>query len=139
LRDSHPRTSLPSQCCARHTRRLRWGALQRGSNLMKGSTLPSDKLSVVVRVDVDGEQIQIAATGRVTALSLQGLYPVVQRTKSLGGGLGVEMDLTEATVDADALQQLQVFAELHEVPVRFQNNNVTALPTREFQTASRAA
>ncbi|MDR6638717.1 hypothetical protein [Paenarthrobacter nitroguajacolicus] len=106
---------------------------------MKGSTLPSDKLSVVVRVDVDGEQIQIAATGRVTALSLQGLYPVVQRTKSLGGGLGVEMDLTEATVDADALQQLQVFAELHEVPVRFQNNNVTALPTREFQTASRAA
>jgi len=64
---------------------------------------------------------------------------VVQRTKSLGGGLGVEMDLTEATVDADALQQLQVFAELHEVPVRFQNNNVTALPTREFQTASRAA
>ncbi|MCD4852648.1 hypothetical protein LN996_17670 [Arthrobacter sp. AK01] len=106
---------------------------------MKGNTLSSDKLSVVVRVDVDGEQIQIAATGHVTATSLQGLYPVVQRTRSLGGGLGVEMDLTEATVDADALQQLQVFAELYEVPVRLQNNNVTALPSRELQTTSRAA
>lgn len=108
---------------------------------MKGNTLSSDKLSVVVRVDVDGEQIQIAATGRVTTLSLQGLYPVVQRTRSLGGGLGVEMDLTEATVDADALQQLQVFAELHELPVRLPAvpGNVTALPSRELQTTSRAA
>ncbi|MGJ3190769.1 hypothetical protein FQP90_07285 [Paenarthrobacter nitroguajacolicus] len=108
---------------------------------MKGNSLSSDKLSVVVRVDVDGEQIQIAATGRVTTLSLQGLYPVVQRTRSLGGGLGVEMDLTEAMVDADALQQLQVFAELHELPVRLPAapGNVTALPSRELQTTSRAA
>jgi hypothetical protein len=106
---------------------------------MKGNTLSSDKLSVVVRVDVDGEQIQIAATGHVTALSLQGLYPVVQRSRSLGGGLGVEMDLTEATIDADARQQVQLFAELHEVPVSLPNNNVTALPSRELQTTSRAA
>ena len=40
---------------------------------MKGSSLASDKLSVVVRVDVDGEQIQIASNGRVTAVRLQGL------------------------------------------------------------------
>ena len=108
---------------------------------MKGSALASEKLSVVVRVDVDGEQIQIAATGRVTTLSLQGLYPVVQRTKSLGGGLGVEMDLSQATIDEDALRQLQVYSEIHEVPVRLSqdHNNVTALPSREPQTASRAA
>ncbi|WP_458107994.1 hypothetical protein M1D51_21540 [Arthrobacter sp. R3-55] len=108
---------------------------------MKGSALASEKLSVVVRVDVDGEQIQIAATGRVTTLSLQGLYPVVQRTKSLGGGLGVEMDLSQATIDEDALRQLQVYSEIHEVPVRLSqdHNNVTALPSRELQTASRAA
>jgi hypothetical protein len=108
---------------------------------MKGNTLASDKLSVVVRVDVDGEQIQIAATGRVTTLSLQGLYPVVQRTKSLGGGLGVEMDLSQATIDADALALLTTYAELHEVPVRLQpdSGNVTALPARELQTTSRAA
>ncbi|WP_454808993.1 hypothetical protein [Paenarthrobacter nitroguajacolicus] len=108
---------------------------------MKGITLASDKLSVVVRVDVDGEQIQIAATGRVTTLSLQGLYPVVQRTKSLGGGLGVEMDLSQATIDADALAQLKTYAELHEVPVRLQPDpgNVTALPARELQSTSRAA
>ncbi|KIA75218.1 hypothetical protein ANMWB30_00920 [Arthrobacter sp. MWB30] len=111
---------------------------------MKGRKLASDKLSVVVRVDVDGEQIQIAATGRVTTSSLQGLYPVVQRTKGLGGGLGVEMDLSEATIDADALDQLRIYAELHEVPVRLNTapgnvGNVTALPSRKFQTASRAA
>ncbi|AFR27024.1 MULTISPECIES: hypothetical protein [Micrococcaceae] len=108
---------------------------------MKGSTLASDKLSVVVRVDVDGELIQIAATGRVTTLSLQGLYPVVQRTKSLGGGLGVEMDLTQATIDEDALDQLQGYAALHEVPVRLpaEFGNVTALAPRILQTTSRAA
>ncbi|WP_309074676.1 hypothetical protein [Paenarthrobacter sp.] len=108
---------------------------------MKGSTLASDKLSVVVRVDVDGEQIQIAATGRVTTLSLQGLYPVVQRTKSLGGGLGVEMDLSQATIDDDALVQLQGYAALHEVPVHLaaELTNVTALPSRGLQATSRAA
>ncbi|MFP3580972.1 hypothetical protein SB659_15480 [Arthrobacter sp. SIMBA_036] len=108
---------------------------------MKGTKLASDKLSVVVRVDVDGEQIQIAATGRVTASSLQGLYPVVQRTKSLGGGLGVEMDLSEATVDPDALDQLTIYAELHEVPVRFtpEHQTVTALPARRLQVTSQAA
>lgn len=108
---------------------------------MKGSSLASDKLSIVVRVDVDGEQIQIAATGRVTTLSLQGLYPVVQRTKSLGRGLGVEMDLSQATIDDDALDQLQGYAALHEVPVRLavERGNVTALPSRGLQIANCAA
>ncbi|UKA50050.1 hypothetical protein LFT48_00430 [Arthrobacter sp. FW305-123] len=108
---------------------------------MKGSTLASEKLSVVVRVDVDGEQIQIAATGRVTTSSLQGLYPVVQRTKSLGGGLGVEMDLSQATVDEDALDELKGYAALHAVPLRLAAvfSNVTALPARSLQTTGRAA
>ncbi|MFI2566114.1 hypothetical protein [Paenarthrobacter sp. NPDC018779] len=102
--------------------------------------MASEKLSVVVRVDVDGEQIQIAATGHVTTSSIQGLYPVVQRTKSLGGGLDVEMDLSEAIVDADALDELQVYSELYEVPVRLPElDNVTALPSRHLATAGRAA
>lgn len=103
--------------------------------------MASEKLSVVVRVDVDGEQIQIAATGRVTTSSLKGLFPVVQRTKSLGGGLGIEMDLSQATVDEDALQELKGYAALHAVPVRFAPDlsNVTALPSRSRQTISRAA
>ncbi|MFK0007498.1 hypothetical protein ACIQTZ_10620 [Paenarthrobacter sp. NPDC090520] len=102
--------------------------------------MASEKLSVVVRVDVDGEQIQIAATGHVTTSSIQGLYPVVQRTKSLGGGLDVEMDLSEAIVDADALDELQVYSELYEVPLRLPElDNVTALPSRHLATAGRAA
>ncbi|MFJ4209458.1 hypothetical protein ACIPY2_13485 [Paenarthrobacter sp. NPDC089675] len=102
--------------------------------------MTSEKLSVVVRVDVDGEQIQIAATGHVTTSSLQGLYPVVQRTKSLGGGLDVEMDLSQATVDADALDELQIYAELYEVPVRLnpEAGNVTALPSRRRLTTAAA-
>ncbi|MGO4248587.1 hypothetical protein AB4Y87_15345 [Paenarthrobacter sp. RAF54_2] len=94
--------------------------------------MTSENLSVVVRGDVDVEQIQIAATGHVTTSSVQGLYPVVQRTKSLGGGLNVEMDLSEATVDTDALGELQVYAELFEVPVRLntESSNVTELPSR---------
>lgn len=120
---------------------LTLGRLQRGSAPMKGNKLTSDKLSVVVRVDVDGEQIQIAATGRVTTSSLQGLYPVVQRTKSLGSGLDVEMDLSEATVDADAMDELQIYSELYEVPVRLaaEAANVTALPTRAAHLATAAA
>ncbi|MEV7606892.1 hypothetical protein AB0N65_15780 [Paenarthrobacter sp. NPDC089322] len=103
--------------------------------------MASDKLSVVVRVDVDGEQIQIAATGRVTTTSIRGLYPVVQRTKSLGGGLDVEMDLSEATVEADALDELRMYAELYEVPVRLnpEHANVTTLPSRRLATAGQAA
>ncbi len=42
------------------------------------------------------------------------------------------MDLSEATVDADALDELQLYAELYEVPVRLtpETGNVTALPSR---------
>ena len=94
------------------------GWLQRGSERMKGSILTSEKLSVVVRVDLDGAQIQIAATGHVTTSNLHALYPIVQRTNSLADGRDVEMDLTGALIEPDALEQLQGYAMLHELPVR---------------------
>ena len=120
---------------------LRLGRLQRGSYPMKGNTLTSEKLSVVVRVDVDGEQIQIAATGRVTLTSLQGLYPVVQRTKTLRSGLDVRMDLSEDTVDPDALYELQLYAGLCEIPglLSPEKSNVTALPSRAPRLTTAAA
>lgn len=94
------------------------GWLQRGNEPMKGSVLAGDKLSVVVRVDVDGAQIQIATTGHVTTSNLQALYPIVGRMNSLAKGLVVEMDLTHAFVEPDALEQLQGYARLHEPPIR---------------------
>jgi hypothetical protein len=94
------------------------GWLQRGSERMKGSILTSEKLSVVVRVDLEGTQIQIAATGHVTTSNLHALYPIVQRTNSLADGRDVEMDLTGALIEPDALEQLQGYAMLHELPVR---------------------
>jgi len=122
--------------------------LQRGSEPMKGSVLASDKLSVVVRVDLDGSQIQIAATGHVTVSSLQALYPIVQRTSSLSRGLGVEVDLSQALVEPDALEQLQGYAKFHEMPIRIDSaradRNITVMPTRAapsltYSTAGRAA
>ncbi|WP_423182927.1 hypothetical protein [Arthrobacter sp. NyZ413] len=101
---------------------------------MKGSVLASDRLSVVVRVDLDGEQIQIAATGHVTSSSLQGLYPIVQRTSRLADGLGIEVDLSRALVDPDALEQLEGYARIHELPVRVEyapaDDTVAILPSR---------
>lgn len=94
------------------------GRLQRGSEPMKGSVLSSDKLSVVVRVDIDGAQIQIATTGHVTTSNVHALYPIVQRTNSMAEGRDVEMDLTGAVIEPDALEQLQGYAMLHELPVR---------------------
>lgn len=124
------------------------GRLQRGSEPMKGGVLASDKLSVVVRVDVDGARIQIAATGHVTTSSLQALYPIVQRTSSLGRGLGVEVDLSQALVEPDALKQLQGYAKIHELPIRVDSaradRNVTVMPARDapfltYSMAGRAA
>jgi len=122
--------------------------LQRGSDPMKGSILASDKLSVVVRVDLDGAQIQIAATGHVTTSSLQALYPIIQRTSSISLGLGVEIDLSQALVEADALKQLQRHATIHELSVRVASartdRNITVMPARNapsltYSMAGRAA
>lgn len=114
------------------------GRLQRGSEPMKGSVVASDKLSVVVRVDLEGAQIQIAATGHVTTSSLQALYPIIQRTSSLSRGLGVEVDLSQALVEPDALEQLQGYASVHELTVRADaaraDRNITVMPARDTQS-----
>ena len=115
---------------------------------MKGSVVASDKLSVVVRVDLDGAQIQIAATGHVTTSTLQALYPIIQRTSSISLGLGVEIDLSQALVEADALKQLQRHATIHELSVRVASartdRNITVMPARNapsltYSMAGRAA
>ena len=115
---------------------------------MKGSVVAGDKLSVVVRVDLDGAQIQIVATGHVTTSSLQALYPIVQRTSSISLGLGVEVDLSQALVEPDALKQLQGYAKFHELPVRVASvrtdRSITVMPARNapsltYSMAGRAA
>lgn len=66
----------------------------------------NNKLSILVRVDLDGAQAMVAAQGHVTTESIQALYVVAKRANDLMNGMALEIDVTRARVDADALEQL---------------------------------
>src|SRR5213595_3605514 len=76
----------------------------------------TDKLSVLVRVDLDCGHAQIAAQGRVTAQSIQALYVVAKRANALMEGLALEIDVTRARVEPDALEQLRACSQSHHLP-----------------------
>jgi hypothetical protein len=76
----------------------------------------TEKLRVLVRVDLDCATAQVAAQGHVTIKSVQGLYPVMKRAASLMSGLSLELDMTRARIDADALKQLRDCVRSHHLP-----------------------
>ncbi|MGY2744191.1 hypothetical protein ACQCSU_12790 [Pseudarthrobacter sp. O4] len=76
----------------------------------------TDKLSVLVRVDLDCAHAQIAAQGRVTAQSIQALYVIVKRANALMEGLAVEIDMTRASVEPAAMEQLRACSQSHHLP-----------------------
>lgn len=76
----------------------------------------TDKLNVLVRVDIDCARAKIAAQGRVTTQSLQALYVVLKRANSLMEGLALEIDVTRARVEPDALKQLRACSQSHHLP-----------------------
>ncbi|MGM7774457.1 hypothetical protein ACSVHC_00280 [Arthrobacter sp. KNU-44] len=76
----------------------------------------TDKLNVLVRVDIDCARAKIAAQGRVTTQSLQALYVVVKRANALMEGLALEIDVTRARVEPDALEQLRACSQSHHLP-----------------------
>ena len=78
----------------------------------------NDKLSILVRVDLDGGQAMVAAHGHVTAQSIQALYVVVKRANDLIKGLALEIDVTRAKVDPDALEQLRACSQSHHLPAK---------------------
>jgi hypothetical protein len=78
----------------------------------------NDKLSILVRVDLDGGQAIVAAQGHVTAQSIQALYFVVKRANDLMAGLALEVDVTRARVDPDALEQLRGCSQSHHLPAK---------------------
>lgn len=69
----------------------------------EGKGMMNDKLSILVRVDLDGAQALVSAQGHVTAQSIQALYVVVKRANDLMKGLALEIDVTRARVDPSAL------------------------------------
>ncbi|MFF2299330.1 hypothetical protein [Arthrobacter sp. NPDC058127] len=76
----------------------------------------TDKLNVLVRVDIDCARAKIAAQGRVTTQNLQALYVVAKRANALMEGLALEIDVTRARVDPDALEQLRACSQSHHLP-----------------------
>ncbi|MBT2538448.1 hypothetical protein [Arthrobacter sp. ISL-69] len=77
----------------------------------------SDKLNVLVRVDLDCARAQVAAKGHVTVESIRGLYAVMKRANSLVTGLDIEIDMTGAQIEAAALEQLRSCERSHHLPI----------------------
>ncbi|KQR80368.1 hypothetical protein ASF98_18520 [Arthrobacter sp. Leaf337] len=76
----------------------------------------TDKLKVLVRVDLDRAQAQVAAQGHVTVESVRGLYAVMKRANTLMADLTLEIDMTGARVEPDAVEQLRDCARSHHLP-----------------------
>ena len=76
----------------------------------------TDKLRVLVRVDLDCAEAQVAAHGHVTVESVRGLYSVMKRANSLMTGLALELDMTGARIDPEALEQLRACSRSHHLP-----------------------
>lgn len=82
----------------------------------EGRGMMNDKLSILVRVDLDGAQALVAAQGHVTAQSIQALYVVVKRANDLVKCLALEIDVTRARVEPGALEQLRACSQSHHLP-----------------------
>lgn len=78
----------------------------------------TDKLNVLVRVDLDHARAQVQAKGHVTVRNVQALYVVVKRANALREGLDLELDMTKAHVDPEALEQLQACSRTHHLPAK---------------------
>jgi hypothetical protein len=81
----------------------------------EGNTLNS-KLTILVRVDLDDARARVIAKGHLTIHSINALYVVVKRANSLKPGLDMELDVSQARVDQEALQMLQTASESHHLP-----------------------
>ena len=76
----------------------------------------NQKLRVLVRLDLDCGQAEVAAQGHVTARSLQALYVVVKRANHLREGLHLVLDVSHAVVEPAALEQLRECSASHHLP-----------------------
>jgi hypothetical protein len=76
----------------------------------------TDKLNILVRVDLDHARAQVLTKGHVTVHSIQALYVVVKRANSLKEGLNLELDMRGAHVDPEALEELHTCSQTHHLP-----------------------
>jgi hypothetical protein len=76
----------------------------------------NDKLSILVRVDLDCARAQVATKGHVTSQSIKALDTVMKRANALMDGLAMEIDMTRALVEPAALEQLHACSRSHHLP-----------------------
>ncbi|MBO1267691.1 hypothetical protein [Arthrobacter cavernae] len=76
----------------------------------------NEKLRVLVRVDLDCSEAQVAAQGYVNSRNLQALYVVMRRANHLRQGIKLVVDVSHARVEPSALEQLRECSESHHLP-----------------------
>jgi hypothetical protein len=76
----------------------------------------NDKLKVLVRLDLECGEAQVAAQGNVTARSIQALYVVMKRANHLKQGLQLVVDVSHARVEPSALEELRECSKTHHLP-----------------------
>lgn len=84
----------------------------------EGRGLMNDKLSILVPLDLDGATAMVATPGHVTTQSIQALYVVAKRANDLMADVALEIDVTRAKVDQDALEQLRACEQSHHLPAK---------------------
>ncbi len=78
----------------------------------------NSKLNIVVRVDLDHSKAQVIAKGHITIHSVNALYVVAKRANSLKGGLDLELDVSSALVDEEALDMLHTASQTRHLPAK---------------------
>ncbi|HKU30561.1 MAG TPA: hypothetical protein VJQ60_08730 [Arthrobacter sp.] len=76
----------------------------------------TEKIRLLVNMDIDCAQVRITAHGHLTSRSLDALYVVMRRANALMDGLALEVDVTSADVDPAALDALQLCSQSHHLP-----------------------
>lgn len=92
--------------------------LQRRSQSRGRLYILNSKLIIVVRVDLDHSKAKVIATGHITIHSINALYVVAKRANSLRGGLDLELDVSSAWVDQEALDMLRAASETRHLPAK---------------------
>ncbi|EMY32697.1 hypothetical protein D477_018731 [Arthrobacter crystallopoietes BAB-32] len=78
--------------------------------------MESDKLKVVVGVDVECNTARIEVKGHVDTRNIQALYSVARRANALTAGPALVLDLARASATPEALEQLSGWAEAGMLP-----------------------
>lgn len=78
----------------------------------------NEKLSVLVRVDLEGALTCIKVKGRVNPRNVQALYVLARRANTLSPGHQIVIDLSAAQAEPDTLALLNGCADSERLPAK---------------------